>query len=87
MPKSTGELTDAERAEIAKRLNELAAGGCPHCGGNKASLSREVVLFPVRNLGSGYGAVLTICDNCGLMKAFSITALGISTNPDEWNDE
>ena len=86
MPGLDGRLSQSEKDDIRRRIDELWRGGaknCPICGSNKWFLSDHVVEAPivtegVRGFGSAYPSVLLISEPCGYTLHFNAVILGVA---------
>jgi hypothetical protein len=85
VPGLNGQLTQDEKNEIRKKIDDLWRGGsknCPVCGSNKWFLSDHVVEAPivsqgVRGFGSAYPAIQLISEPCGYTISFNAVILGV----------
>jgi hypothetical protein len=86
MPDSGGKLTQSEKDEIRRKIDQLWVGSaknCPVCGSNKWFLADHIVEAPIINQdfrgfgGSAYPAVLLISEPCGYTLSFNAVILGV----------
>jgi hypothetical protein len=89
MPSLSGQLSEAEKNQIRKKIDDLWRGGgknCPVCGSAHWIIGDHIVESPivtegVRGFGSGYPSVILISDRCGYTMHFNAIVLGIMKRP------
>jgi hypothetical protein len=83
MPDGRGLLTDDEIGKIQTWLRENGAMKCPACDYTKWTVGDRLVLAPAYNpngptmAGSGFPAVLLVCDRCAYYRLHSAILMSI----------
>jgi predicted nucleic-acid-binding Zn-ribbon protein len=84
MPDKEGKFSQEERKNIREALQRKGAANapCPECGHPKFALAEHAVIAvttPSSILagGAAYPYILTACLNCGFIKSYLATILGV----------
>ena len=78
MPNKEGKLSEEEQERVKKWVDDHDGHTCPICKGSNRALGDYIVRIPLSEKPSFHAAVLIFCEDCGNIRFYEITSLGIS---------